>query len=96
VSSIVWNRSATRWRILFAPVLALAADLLAQLPDPGGLPEEDGGFRVSPTAFIVLFGAGFLLGAIGHMVKSRALVAVGVLMIFLATVLVPILLHATR
>jgi hypothetical protein len=77
-------------------VVALAADLLAQLPDPGGLPEEDGGFRVSPTAFIVLFGVGFLVGAVGHLVKSRTLVAIGVLMIFLSTVLVPIVLHATR
>jgi hypothetical protein len=36
------------------------------------------------------------VGAIGHLVRSRTLVAVGVLMIFLATVLIPIALTATR
>jgi len=78
-------------------VLALAAELLAQFPDPGGgLPDERGGFRVSPTLFIVIFGLGFVVATIGHVVKSRVLVAVGVLMVFLATVLVPIALHATR
>ena len=78
-------------------MLALATTLLAQFPDPGGgLPDERGGFRVSPTVFVVMLGAGFLLGAFGHMIKSRTLVAVGVLLIFLATVLVPIAIHATR
>ena len=78
-------------------MLTLAADLLAQFPDPGGgLPDEEGRFSVSPTAFIVVFGLGFMLATIGHIVKSRTLVAIGVLMIFLATVFVPIALHATR
>jgi hypothetical protein len=78
-------------------VLALAATLLAQFPDPGGgLPDEEGGFRVSPTVFVVMLGAGFMIGAIGHLVKSRVLVAIGVLLIFLSTVLVPIAFHATR
>jgi cytochrome c oxidase subunit IV len=78
-------------------VLALATTLLAQFPDPGGgLPDERGGFRVSPTVFVVMLSAGFLIGAFGHMIRSRALVAIGVLLIFLSTVLVPIALHATR
>ena len=78
-------------------MLALAVNVLAQFPDPGGgLPDERGGFRVSPTAFIVIFGLGFVVATIGHVVKSRALVAAGLLMVFLATVLVPIALHATR
>ena len=76
-------------------MLALA-QVLAQFLDPGSGPSEDGGFRVSPTVFIVIFGLGFLIGVFGHLVKSRTLVAIGVLMIFLATVFVPIALHATR
>ena len=77
-------------------MLAPVAQLLAQFLDPGQGPPEEGGFRVSPTVFIVLLGLGFLVGTIGHVVKSRTLVAVGVLMIFLATVFVPIALHAAR
>ena len=64
--------------------------LLAQLPT------ESGDFRVSPTFFIVLFGIGFLLGAFGHLFKSRVMVGAGVLLIFLATFLIPLTLHATR
>ena len=78
-------------------MLAFVLEVLAQFPDPGGgLPDERGGFRVSPTVFIVIFGLGFVVATIGHVLKLRALVAGGILMIFLATVLVPIALHATR
>lgn len=58
--------------------------------DPGGGPEQSGDFRVSPAFFIVVFGVGFVLAALGHLVKSRALTAAGVLLVFLATVLLPI------
>jgi hypothetical protein len=64
--------------------------------DPGRGPEQGGDFRVSPSFFFVLFGVGFLVGVIGHLTRSRILVAAGVLMIFLATVLIPIALHASR
>ena len=59
-------------------------DLLAQLP------EESGDFRVSPTIFIVLMFLGFLIGTFGHIIKSRGTVAVGVGLIFLATVGLPL------
>lgn len=58
--------------------------------DPGRGPEQSGDFRVSPAFFIVVFGVGFVLAALGHLVKSRALTAAGVLLVFLATVLLPI------
>lgn len=58
--------------------------------DPGGGPEQSGDFRVSPAFFIVVFGVGFVLAALGHLVSSRALTAAGVLLVFLATVLLPI------
>jgi hypothetical protein len=81
----------------FAPVAALLA-LLAQTDflDPGGGPDQSGDFRVSPGVFVALFGLGFLIAIVGHVVKSRTLVAIGVGLVFLSTVLVPILLAATR
>lgn len=72
--------------------------LLAQgdFLDPGGGPDTTGGFRISPTFFIVMFGLGFLLSTIGHVYRSRVLVAAGILLIFLSTVLIPIALQASN
>ena len=58
--------------------------------DPGGGPDQGGDFRVSPSFFLVLLGFGFLIGVAGHIVKSRTLVAIGVILIFGATVFLPI------
>jgi len=68
--------------------------LLAQAPflDPGGGPEQTGGFRVSPRAFVAALGAGFLIAIVGHVIRVRALVAFGIALIFGATVIVPMLL----
>jgi hypothetical protein len=71
---------------LCASLLLAMSDFL----DPGRGPDQSGDFRVSPTFFIVVFGLGFLLAAFGHLVKSRGLMAMGVLLVFLATVLLPI------
>jgi hypothetical protein len=57
---------------------------------PGGGPGQSGDFRVSPTFFIVLLGLGFLIGTIGHIVKSRTLQAAGVILVLAATVFLPI------
>jgi hypothetical protein len=64
--------------------------------DPGRGPEQSGGFEVSPSFFIALFGIGFLVAVLGHIARSRTLVAAGVLMIFLATVVIPVALHLTN
>jgi hypothetical protein len=64
------------------------------LGGPG--PDTSGGFRVSPNAFLILFGVGFGLGMLGHLFKSKTLVAVGIVCIFLSTVLVPIFLQASH
>lgn len=59
------------------------------MPDPAvaiALPESIG-------PYIVLMAVGFALAAMGHAGKSRWLVIVGVIMIFLATLLFPILLQ---
>ncbi len=73
-------------------------DLLAQAQflDPGGGPDQTGDFRVSPRAFVAVLGAGFLIGVAGHVLRSRAMVAFGIALIFGATVLVPVLLAVTN
>ena len=50
---------------------------------------------LSPTAYIALMGIGFLVGTAGHIVKSKTMVAAGVTMIFLATVLLPLASHGS-
>ena len=57
-------------------------------PDDG--PDPSGEFRVSPTFLIVLLGLGFLIGTVGHIIKSRTLQIAGVLLIFAATIFLPI------
>jgi hypothetical protein len=51
---------------------------------------------LSPSAYIALMGIGFLVGTAGHIVRSKTIVAAGVLMIFLATVLLPLTAHVSR
>ena len=51
--------------------------------------------QISPGAYIALMGIGFVVGAAGHVVRSKAMVAAGVLMIFLATVLLPLTAHVS-
>jgi hypothetical protein len=63
-------------------------------PDDG--PDPSGDFRVSPTFLIVLLGLGFLIGTLGHLFKSRTLQAAGVLLIFAATVFLPIAYSVSR
>lgn len=48
---------------------------------------------LSPRAYIALMGIGFVVGTAGHIVKSKTMVAAGILMIFLATVLLPLTAH---
>ena len=74
----------------------LALRLAQFLPNPDGGPDQSGEFRVSPTVFLVLIGLGFLIGTFGHIIKSKATIAVGVGLIFAATLFVPVILHLTR
>lgn len=50
---------------------------------------------LSPRSYIVLMGLGFLVGTAGHVVRSKTMVAAGVVMIFLATVLLPLTSHVS-
>lgn len=52
--------------------------------------------ELSPRAYIALMGIGFLVGTAGHIVKSKPIVAAGILMIFLATFLLPLTAHVSR
>ena len=51
---------------------------------------------LSPRAYIALMGIGFIVGTAGHVVRSKALIAAGILMIFLATVLLPLSAHVSN
>ncbi|MGH2923585.1 MAG: hypothetical protein ACRDKH_06100, partial [Solirubrobacterales bacterium] len=48
------------------------------------------------TPYLVLMLAGFVVGTAGHMYKSKLVVAVGILMIFAATLLLPLAVLATE
>jgi hypothetical protein len=71
-------------------VLAAVVPVIADFLSPGGGPDQSGDFQVSPRFFLVLLGLGFLIGTLGHIVKSRTLVAAGILLIFAATIFLPI------
>jgi hypothetical protein len=77
---------------LRASLLLAMSDFL----DPGRGPDQSGDFEVSPSLFIALFGVGFVIGAVGHLVKSRALVAAGVLLVLVATILLPVAYNVWR
>jgi hypothetical protein len=64
--------------------------------DPGSGPDQSGDFRVSPSFFLMLLALGFVIGTLGHLIKSRTLVAVGVLLVFAATVFIPIALSVSN
>lgn len=48
---------------------------------------------LSPRGYIVLMGLGFLIGTFGHVIRSKPVVAAGITLIFLATVLLPLSAH---
>jgi hypothetical protein len=64
--------------------------------EPGRGPDQGGDFRVSPTLFVALAIAGFVVGTVGHLARSRTLQAIGIGMIFLATLVIPVLLSVSR
>jgi hypothetical protein len=45
------------------------------------------------TPYITLMAVGFIVGIYGHLLRSRWVVAIGVIMIFLATLLFPLAIH---
>jgi F0F1-type ATP synthase assembly protein I len=53
-------------------------------------------FGTSPTPFIVMMIMGFVIGVIGHIVRAKGLVAVGIAIVFLATFLLPLLTNVVK
>jgi hypothetical protein len=49
----------------------------------------------SPTPYITLMLAGFVVGILGHLTRARWLVAAGVILIFLGALLFPLLANVT-
>jgi hypothetical protein len=52
-------------------------------------------FDPSPAPFIALMAVGFLVGTLGHVYKNQTAVVVGIALIFMSTLLLPLLLYAT-
>ena len=53
-------------------------------------------FGASPTPFVILMVAGFVIGVIGHIIRAKGLVALGIGMIFLATFLLPLITNVLK
>jgi hypothetical protein len=53
-------------------------------------------FTPSPLPFIVLMALGFVVGVAGHVYRSRSLVATGIGLILIATLLLPLAIYATE
>jgi hypothetical protein len=66
-------------------MLARLATVIARLPE---LPSRDVG--TDPKPYVTVFAIGFLVAVIGHLFKVKVMVAAGVLMVFMATVVLPL------
>ena len=60
------------------------------IPDP--TPE----FGSSPWPFIILMLVGFVVGIFGHITKIKTLVAIGIGLIFLGTLVLPLLINLSK
>ncbi|HET8672715.1 MAG TPA: hypothetical protein VFL87_03705 [Thermoleophilaceae bacterium] len=61
------------------------------LGDLPALPSQD--VATDPKRYLILLGVGFVIAVLGHMTRTKTLVAAGVALIFLATVLLPLYYH---
>ncbi|MFN2617045.1 MAG: hypothetical protein ABR581_07970 [Thermoleophilaceae bacterium] len=75
-----------------APQLSVLADFL----NPTQGPEQSGDFRTSPSFFITLFAIGAVVAVLGHLTRVRTLIVTGILIIFMATFLIPVFYSLTR
>jgi hypothetical protein len=50
-----------------------------------------GGYDPNLAPFLALIALGFVIGIFGHIIRSTPLIAVGIVMIFVGTVLLPLL-----
>jgi hypothetical protein len=61
------------------------AQLAQALPD--GFPSGPDDLQRLLTVFFLMFGFGFVIAVVGHVVKSRTLVGAGIALVFLGTTL---------
>jgi len=61
--------------------------------DLPGLPSQDVG--TDPKRYVILAAVGFALALIGHMSRTKTLIAAGLGLIFLATFILPLYFHFT-
>lgn len=65
-------------------LFALGTVLANWIPDPS--PD----WRVSPVPYVILMLAGFVIGILGHLFKSKVMVAIGIGCIFLSCLVLPL------
>ena len=70
--------------------MRLALVLANWVPDP--TPE----FGASPTPYVTMMLAGLAVGVLGHLVRSRTLVAIGVGVVFLGTFVLPLAVYLSK
>jgi hypothetical protein len=56
-----------------------------------GLPSEDA--ATDPKRYLILLGVGFIVAVIGHLTRTKTLIAAGLALIFLATFALPLYFH---
>jgi len=62
--------------------------VLAELP---GLPSQDE--ATDPKRYLILLAVGFVIALLGHMTRTKTLIASGIALIFLATFILPLYFH---
>ena len=66
-----------------APIISLAVPIADLLPDTIG-------------PYLTLMLVGFAVGIFGHLARSRLIVAIGIMLVFIATLLLPLAVIATE
>jgi hypothetical protein len=61
---------------------------LGELP---GLPSQD--VATDPKRYVILLGIGFVVALVGHLTRTKTLIAVGLALIFMATFILPLYFH---
>ncbi len=60
------------------------------------IPDPNPSFGASPWPFVALMVAGFLVGILGHLSRTKTLIALGIGMVFLATFVLPLLINLSK
>ena len=71
-----------------AEIIALLAQLDLRGKGPDLTPDKS--LQADPTHYLILLGIGFVLAVFGHISRVKPLIATGILLIAMATVILPI------